>query len=198
MSLEQIRQQAYNELDKLGFTKLFDKRPKDAIPPVWEDLWFLYQKVRERKPEEVLEFGSGCSSIIIAQALYDNNNGRLFSFDNHRKWLQITWDSMSKHLIPFCDFTYKVLAEAKMDGVLTYLYYPIPAPLYSDILYVDGPELTDKIKVTANPLFNENIFNYMIIDGRWETVDFLEKHLKGKYDIQRNYEENRITFERIG
>jgi len=199
MSLQEIRQQAYNELDKLGYTKLFDNRPKDAIPPIWEDLWFLYQKVRERNPTSIIEYGSGCSTIIISQAIIDRKTPFL-SIESEEDWWNKTKNSMPETLKDVPHWCCGPTKELEWFGKKCFSYLPWT---YEDIgfMYVDGPELTDDIKITSNPITLEKFFNndfYMVVDGRPETVNFLEKHLKGKYDIQRNYEENRTTFERIG
>jgi predicted O-methyltransferase YrrM len=45
-------------------------------------LLFLHEKIRTRKPELVVEFGSGVTSLIIADALQQNGVGRLQSFDH--------------------------------------------------------------------------------------------------------------------
>jgi len=196
--LQEIRQQAYNELDKLGYTKLFDNRPKDAIPPVWEDLWFLYQKVRERQPRWILEFGSGCSTILFAKALGEYKSSVLLSMESEPIWLLNTAKSMPWDLWPNLQLIFAPCAMDENEGLAVYNCVPTDKISF---LYLDGPELTDNVKITYNPIIWERVFAdnfYMVVDGRPETVNFLEKHLKGKYDIQRNYEENRTTFERIG
>jgi len=207
MSLQEIRQQAYNELDKLGYTKLFDNRPKDAIPPVWEDLWFLYQKVRERLPQTIVEFGSGCSTIIMTKAIADNQRncwGTLISSESNLFWktvLQRGFPEIS--VVNKTQIHFAPCIEQQWDNVSCFYYHnEIFNFMWDEIdfLYLDGPELTDKTKVTLNPVVLEPRFAdnfYMVVDGRPETVNFLEKHLKGKYDIQRNYVENRTTFEKI-
>ncbi len=67
-----LNSQGRRALDRLGYLSLFNARPADAKPPVWSDLWAIYRQVRERRPKVLLEFGSGCSTIIYAQALADN------------------------------------------------------------------------------------------------------------------------------
>ena len=90
--------QGHRALARLGYVSLFDARPAAAKPPVWSDLWAIYNQVRERKPKVLLEFGSGCSTIIYAQALADNSAegapGFLYSLDAEAHWGQITIASM--------------------------------------------------------------------------------------------------------
>ena len=44
----------------------------EELPPKWDDLARLYKLVRERKPFQILEFGSGFSTIVMAFALKQN------------------------------------------------------------------------------------------------------------------------------
>lgn len=59
-------------LQARGYLDFLAKRPPDAIPPEPADLWYLYRLVRRTKPRMILEFGSGCSTVLLAQALFDN------------------------------------------------------------------------------------------------------------------------------
>ena len=70
-----------------NWKEIFSKRPKDALPPVYEDLEFLYDYVTEKQPCTVLEFGSGCSTLVIANALEVTTGLDLNSFDHDRGWL---------------------------------------------------------------------------------------------------------------
>jgi hypothetical protein len=95
---------AKHQLCKRGYLEFLKHRPPHAIPPDFADLWFLYETVRRRKPRCILEFGSGCSTVILAQALYDNrrneilNTGYLYSVDADPYWAEVTFSSMQQHL----------------------------------------------------------------------------------------------------
>lgn len=76
--------------------EFLSKRPVGSFSPNFSDLWFLYQTVRRKKPSMVIEFGSGCSSVVIAHALADNGRedpsqpGFLYSLDDQRRWADAT------------------------------------------------------------------------------------------------------------
>src|SRR5258708_1019485 len=84
------------QLHRNGLLTLLSNRPKSAYAPNYEDLWFLYSLVRQKKPRIILEFGAGCSTVILAQALYDNAResleavGRLYSVDAVHYWADVT------------------------------------------------------------------------------------------------------------
>jgi len=60
----------------------------------------LYQTIRSAKPVEVLECGTGVSTLVIAHALMENESepgrgGRVTSMEEHEGWLD-----MSRKLLP--------------------------------------------------------------------------------------------------
>ena len=62
--------------------------PKTQLPPLrgWASspdvLLQLHTYIMEAKPEVVVEFGSGASSLVIADALNQNGTGKLFSIEH--------------------------------------------------------------------------------------------------------------------
>lgn len=73
-----------------AITEFHAKRGAGAFGPDFGDLWFLYNNVRKRQPRIILEFGSGISTICLAQALLDNGFGTLHSVDGDKKWAAST------------------------------------------------------------------------------------------------------------
>lgn len=61
-------------IEASGLADLFTTPPDWPIEPEWHDLVRLHRAVRERKVMTVLEFGSGCSSIVLAHALAQNKS----------------------------------------------------------------------------------------------------------------------------
>src|SRR5262249_3339590 len=65
---------ARRRLHRMGLTAMYDHMPHAVLyAPDWSDLLHIYQLVRRRKPKVVLEFGSGCSTVMFARALADNH-----------------------------------------------------------------------------------------------------------------------------
>lgn len=183
----------YN-LSRLKYDTLLQGRPESAIPPVWPDLWFLYRKVRIRKPKVVLEFGSGCSTIILAQALRDNmdvcqvKGGHLFSIDASEYWAEVTRLSMPSHLRDICTILYSPLLEVEYHGVPGFKHAGVP-DVVPNFLYLDGPALTPGRQVAVDVLDMEGKLPadfYMVVDGREIQCQFLAGHLRGQYRIKHN------------
>ncbi|HEV8341079.1 MAG TPA: hypothetical protein VGR30_01790 [Candidatus Binatia bacterium] len=184
------RRWARHQLERRGYLDPLSKRPPDANPPDYSDLWFLYNVVRQRKPRSILEFGSGCSTVIMAQALADNlsqsygeKRGYLYSVDAHPYWAKVTSDSIPKNLREFCEVSYSPLLEISYEGTPAFRHAKIP-DVVPDLLYLDGPELTPERQIAVDVLDLEGRLLpgfYMVVDGRKANRDFLLRHLKRRY-----------------
>jgi cephalosporin hydroxylase len=185
------------QLERRGLLKLLANRPSTAYPPDPVDLWFLYRQVRSRKPHCVLEFGAGCSTVILAQALYENGaGGKLYTVDAVPQWADITARCLPRHLQSVASVTASDMKSVQVDDgaerVLCHEHVPTVDP---DFVYLDGPDFQDfegKFDVPAaadlidlEPKFGKKI--YVVIDGRVKNTEFLKQHLKGAYRQRRNW-----------
>jgi hypothetical protein len=186
---------ARRQLAPRGLLALLTNRPATAYPPDVVDLWFLYRQVRARKSRCVLEFGAGCSTVILAQALADNRNGgRLYSVDTVPYWAETTWARMPPHLQTLATVTSSELASVTIGGdrVLRHVQLPNVTP---DFVYVDGPDFQDFSHLAdvpaacdvldLEPNLPSNV--YIVIDGRARNTQFLKDHLRGRYCQRRNW-----------
>lgn len=194
-------------LARRDYVKLFDRRPKEAHKPNWIDLWSLYKMIRRRKPKNVLEFGSGCSTIIISQALADNAAegapGHLYSLDTKPEpgetdWGQVTLDSMPEYLKSFCTLNVVPVVLGDYEGIPAWRYQGVPE-IAPDFVYLDGPGLVHtKHKRAADVLDIESHFRpgfRLLVDGRHENCQFLKDKLKKDYKIKYHPIFHRTTFD---
>src|SRR5262245_16857483 len=70
----------------------------DPLPPQWNHLWTLYELIRRKRPDLVLEYGSGYSTVAMAKALKDNGTGRLISLETSAEWASLTRSRLSAEL----------------------------------------------------------------------------------------------------
>jgi hypothetical protein len=194
-----------HQLSKRGYLNLFRHRPPTAIPPDFADLWFLYKAVRTRKPRCILEFGSGCSTVILAQALWDNQRtspdigGYLYSVDGDQDWADVTTKLMPSHLVGLCEISYSPVLEIEHDGTPSFRHANVPNVI-PDLLYLDGPALTPERQVAVDVLDIEERFPpgfCLIIDGRWQNTMFLKEYLKRHYRFKPRYLFTNYMFELI-
>ena len=184
------------QLKHRGLLALLDNRPPAAYAPYCEDLWYLYRLVRKTKPQCVLEFGAGCSTVILAQALHDNGSGHLYSVDAVEYWARVTWDSMPPHLQKLTTSTASEIVATEVGGerVLRHASVPDVAP---DFIFLDGPDFQDfklgTLSAVCDPVDLEDRFRpgfCMVVDGRVDNTAFLRRHFKRKYTVSNHWPQN--------
>lgn len=195
-----------HQLKRRGYLDLFSTRPAHACPPNYSDLWFLYRVVRQRKPRCILEFGSGCSTVVMAQALSENvgkspgeNHGRIYSVDADPYWTRVTTDSIPDHLREICAISYGPLLEVDHLGTPAFRHAQVP-DVTPDLLYLDGPALTPEREVAIDVLDLEPKFLpgfCMIVDGRKANREFLLRHLKRRYSYKYRRQFRNAIFELV-
>jgi hypothetical protein len=168
-------------LRSLGHTALFDRRPPEAKPPIWGDLWYLYSLTRSRKPAVVLEFGSGCSTIILAQAMHDNARedqpARFVSVEGDERWADVTRTSMPDHLAPAVELVATPAVPDDLGGVPVWRYRNVP-DVTPDLIYLDGPSLSPERRAAVDVLDIEERLRpgtCLVVDGRARNVELLAR-----------------------
>lgn len=182
------RYKAGFQLSRRGYLEFLDSRPAGALRPDYADLWFLYGLVRKHRPRVVLEFGSGCSTVVIAQALADNGGGHITSVDAEKTWAEVTSSTVPEELRAYCDVVYSPVVEEEFAGIPVFRHTDVPE-LRPDFLYLDGPTLNPRVQAAVDPVVMEDRFQdgfVMVVDGRWANVAFLQDHLKRDYRVRRN------------
>jgi len=197
---------ARRKLEKLGFGEYYDPKKirKDAIEPDWADLWNIYSLVRTRKPEIVVELGSGYSTTAFSKALYDNYlefgiKGKLYSFDSSKTWLSNTKKYFPEVLSDYCEFRLGEEKECFMFGEKVRVWSNRNG-IVPQFLYIDGLDVIRNISIGAEALLLEDVAPedfFILVDGRGTTWRFLEKHLKLQYKIIKNRRHFWTSFERI-
>lgn len=158
-------------------------RPITALPPDYGDLWFLYKKVRTRIPEIVWEFGSGCSTVVLAKALSENGTGHLYSMESSTEWLAATTSGIPTQLAPFCTIIHSPAEEVTYDerAAFRHRFLPDNTP---NFVYLDGPPLTPQRNVAVDLLIIEDHLPrdfYLVIDNRQQNTAFLKEKFKRQY-----------------
>jgi hypothetical protein len=170
---------------RLPHVELVKGAPKSAFPPEWHDLWFLYKAVRARKPKLVLEFGSGCSTPIIAAALRENGVGRIVSVESDPKWLATTQEYFPRELNFYCDLVYCPAVMTSHLGTEVWRHERLPQ-VTPDLIYLDGPPLQGRVGsidvLELEPSLSPGCG--LIVDGRKANFAYLRKHLKRQWAFQ--------------
>jgi Methyltransferase domain len=177
---------AYKRLKKLGLVEMYGNTPAQAYRPDWADLFNIYEMVRKKKPSIIIEFGSGCSTLMFARALADNGSGHLYSIDASEPFLQRTESYMPENLKRYVSLSYSEIEIGEMYGESVMWHRSVP-DVPADFVYLDGPDYHDfsfDIETQADGVLLEPKATEgytILIDGRWKTFQFTRKNLKGEY-----------------
>ena len=177
------------------------QRPTDRgrLPEDLGDWWFLYKTIRQRRPRMIVEFGSGVSTVVQAQALHDSDShGHLLSLDASPFWAHSSQACLPPHLATLVQILYTPLVEVEMYGVkgFKHQHMPLVAP---NFVYLDGPALTCERQVAMDlldlePCFPQDFF--LVIDDRKVNTAFLRAHFTRRYKFRRRtYRGANATFE---
>lgn len=105
----------------------------------FSDYWALYSYIKKNKPQEVLELGSGVSTLVIAQALFENGTGRVTSMEESLEYRDATDKTIPDSLRPYIDLTVSHVMEYCWGPFAGTAYEKIPKRDY-DFVFVDGPQ----------------------------------------------------------
>jgi hypothetical protein len=124
------------------------------FPPEPADLVRLHKYIRERKCFTVLEFGSGYSTIVMADALHKNQEDweklspkpeirnrfmfQLFSVDSSQKWIDHLITRFPHQLIDRVHFNATEVEIGTFNGQLCHYCTKLP-DIVPDFVYLDGP-----------------------------------------------------------
>lgn len=124
------------------------------------DYLTLYQEVRTRRPREVLEFGTGFTTVVMAHALIENANagaalGRITSMEEHEGWTATALNALPADVAHVVE----IIHSPKIDGFYKMFrgvqYTEIPDRPY-DFVFSDGPE-------RHSPVNNDKLFDLDLI-----------------------------------
>jgi len=166
---------------------------------------FSYGLVRQRKPTTVLEFGSGCSTLVMTLGLAHNAReggraGRLYSVDAVEFWANATQKALPHDLRTICETLYARALETVRDSVSGWVHAAVP-DIAPDFVYLDGPPLEEGRAVAFDLLDLEPRFGRrfaLVVDGRSENVAFLHRHFARRYRLTDRPVSNNSFFELVG
>lgn len=112
----------------------------------YDDLFTLYELVREHQPETVVAFGADCSTVVIAGALAHNGRGHLEVIEPDERRAAAADAAIPAALREFADVRHGVLIEEEREGAGWSLAHALEAK--PDFVY-----LAEAPHTKARPLF---------------------------------------------
>lgn len=160
-------------------------RAPKALPADPQDMMRLYQAVRTHRPNIVIEFGAGYSTMAIITAMVENNHGFLFSVEDQPDWAMDVARTFKTKMFKDYGHHLRVVSTRKYSSQVFdtegWHYHDCPK-VVPDMIYLDGPELTTGGDVTLSPakyLISrpKGHIIRMYIDGREASVEYYKSPL---------------------
>lgn len=176
--------------------------------PELDDLYRLHRLIIDFRRITVLEFGSGYSSLVIANALAfnasmygaeiqklrRNNPFELHSVDNSEKYIAIASNRIPSQLRKHVNFHYSSVSMGHFNARICTFYDHLPL-VNPDLIYLDGPDQfnvhgeiagwstrhNDMMPMSADILRIEHFLTpgtIIIVDGRSANARFLKCNLQ--------------------
>ena len=201
------RKRAIRYFDRLGLRKSVEQQiagdhvPMEKLGDKVTDLARLHRQVRRQKPAIILEFGSGLSTVIMAQALKRLGNGQIHYLEGSREWSDLVEAAIPGNLKAFVT-PHVSTPQTTLVGNQLCLMFDKRPDVSPDLIYLDGPDPEHQAVGEVNGLtFSErppvaaDILHYestlpggceIIIDGRVNNYYFLLNNLKRRWKVRRD------------
>jgi len=163
--------------DKLWGIWLYYQRKSQSIGLDEAGYKHLYKWVRKHKPKEVLECGTGKSTIAIALAMYYNGFGRVTSMESVQRWYDMAVTRLPEELAPFVD----IILSPVVKYALGHRYEKVPERLYEMVL-IDGPNNQPS-----------SDFVWVVARSKIPVIGFVDKRRPTKTYLEEIYGERNVS-----
>ncbi|MCZ6587520.1 MAG: class I SAM-dependent methyltransferase [Alphaproteobacteria bacterium] len=164
----------------------------------YSDYLTLYEQVRAHRPREILECGTGISTVVLAQALRDNASedggtpGRVTSMEDDADWYRTARARLPDAVADIVEIVHSPKADGFFKCFRGVCYETLPDRPY-DFVFSDGPDRHSP--VNGDKLFNLDLINVVrrserpvraVVDNHYLTFYVLQKVFgldKARYSI---------------
>lgn len=163
--------------------KKFIARTESGINYIhYAKYYILYKTIIDRKPDYVLELGSGISTLIIGFALRENKKGKLVSMEESKTYSESILKnidssySIETHVEETTEDTYKDFSGTRFVSIPDYSY---------DIVFIDGPR-SKTIDLDTFFILEKNPKAFVLIDNRKRTYNAFKTKYNSYFDHLTN------------
>lgn len=158
----------------------------------------LYETIRHSKPVEILECGTGVSTLIIAHALRENEResgiaGHVTSMEEHVEWLEMSKQLMPPQYSKYVSFELSHTIEDRYSLFRGVRYADIPNKAY-DFVFVDGPKYQSPLDGGATFDFD---FIHVLRNARKPVSCLIDKRLSTVFVLQQLLGADKVRYSAI-
>ena len=162
----------------------------------YSDYLILYNYIRDHKPKEILECGTGISTVVMAYAMLENEmdgapRGRITSMEELEKYYLLAQKLLPQSLKKYVEI---VLSPTVEDYYLLFRgmrYKNIPQRSY-DFVFIDGPK-------TMSPLDNARLcdldFIWVVEKSEKPVFAIVDKRVSTCFVLQKVFGRNIVRFD---
>jgi hypothetical protein len=160
------------------------------------DYWTLYHYIRKHQPIEILECGTGVTTIVMAWALMENEqegvaSGRITSMEDVDFWYQQASELIPSELKPYIDLIHSPKVEYSYSIFRGVGYQDIPRRAY-EFVFVDGPETTAPSDGTM--AFDFDLIN-VVKNADSPVSAIVDKRVTSCYVYQKIFGTDKVKFD---
>ena len=162
----------------------------------YSDYWTLYNAIRENQTSEILECGTGVSTIVMAYALMEKGrqskvSGRITSMEDVDAWYQKAQKLIPEKLRPYIEIIHSPKVEYCHSIFRGVGYQDIPQRAY-EFVFVDGPETTAPSDGTL--AFDFDFIN-VVTRAEQPVSAILDKRVATCYVFQKLFGIDKVKFD---
>jgi hypothetical protein len=222
--LKKIKEDFLKKIEK-PFLRTVSKKELKPFDYELSDLCRLHWTILTRKAINTLEFGSGFSTVFMADANFildhffskDVTEMRyekkfhVYSVEESKKYLKITQKRLPVYLKKYVTIVFSKIDIVEYNGRYASRYRNLPN-ISPDLIYLDAPSLyfsknkykgfsfnhIHRVPMSADLLFIEYFLQpgtAIIVDGRTANSRFLKDHFKRYWKYRHDYSSDSHYFE---
>ncbi|MFT6778323.1 MAG: hypothetical protein ACJAV1_002262 [Paraglaciecola sp.] len=159
---------------------------------------YLYQYIRKNKPIEILECGTGVSTLIMTTALKELESegyevGKITSMDSHKEYLEMSRDLLPENLEKYVDFHLSDVMEDFFSIYRGVRYSDIPNREY-DFAFIGGPDY----KAPSDGMLTFDFdFLYVLLRSKNPLAGMVDKRVSTCYVLQQLLGIDRVKYEPV-
>lgn len=162
----------------------------------YSDYWMLYEYIRNKRPNHVLECGTGVSTIAIACALQENEKefgvvGKVVSMESVPEWHKQANELLPANLSSYVDLVLSDKVEYCHSIFRGVGYKDIPDYDY-ELVFIDGPGTSAPSDQTRS--FDFDYINVVKKSAK-PVYGILDKRLGTTYVMQKIFGVDKVRFD---
>lgn len=163
----------------------------------YADYWALYCYIRENRPIEILECGTGISTIVIARALIENESesgqkGRVTSMEESEHWHGIATGLLPSQFHGVVEIVHSPKVEGHYSLFHGVHYEAVPERPY-DFVFVDGPST----RTPAGDIVCNLDFLHIVQKSKKPVSALVQSRLINVYVYQKIFGLDKVQFDRV-